>query len=95
MEGHSDLLIKPGGGRLPNEAKAMVEIEMLDIPTVYVKKTQTSGKHALVLQKFDGVGSKDIMGRIRDRLKSPQRIEVVTQKTFATPPTWPWGCNQW
>ena len=37
MEGHSDLLIKPGGGRLPNEAKAMVEIEMLDIPTVYVK----------------------------------------------------------
>jgi len=37
MEGHSDLLIKPGGGRLPNEAKAMVEIERLDIPTVYVK----------------------------------------------------------
>ena len=86
MEGHSDLLIKPGGGRLPNKAKAM---------TVYVKKTQASGKHVLVLQKFDGVGSKDIIGHIRAPLKPPQRIEVVTQQTFATPPTWPLSCNQW
>jgi hypothetical protein len=82
MEGHSDLLIKPGGGRLPNEAKAMVEMEMLDIPTVYVKKTQAGGKHVLVLQKIDGVGSKDIIGRIRAPLKPPQQIEVVTQKTI-------------
>ena len=28
----------------------------------------------------------DIIGRIRAGLKPPQRIEVVTQKTFATPP---------
>jgi hypothetical protein len=35
----------------------------------------------------------DIIGRIRARLKPPQRIEVVTQKTFATPPTWPLSCG--
>ena len=35
----------------------------------------------------------DIIGPIRARLKSPQRIEVVTQKTFATPPTWPLSCG--
>ncbi len=35
----------------------------------------------------------DIIGRIRARLKLPQRIEVVTQKTFATPPTWPLSCG--
>jgi hypothetical protein len=35
----------------------------------------------------------DIIGRIRARLKPPRRIEVVTQKTFATPPTWPLSCG--
>ena len=35
----------------------------------------------------------DIIRRIRARLKPPQRIEVVTQKTFATPPTWPLSCG--
>jgi len=35
----------------------------------------------------------DIIGRIRTPLKPPQRIEVVTQKTFATPPTWPLSCG--
>gem|GEM_PF-6732095 len=34
-----------------------------------------------------------IIGRIRARLKPPRRIEVVTQKTFATPPTWPLSCG--
>ena len=35
----------------------------------------------------------DIIRRIRARLKPPQRIEVVTQKTFATPPTWLLSCG--
>jgi hypothetical protein len=35
----------------------------------------------------------DIIGRIRAPLKPPRRIEVVTQKTFATPPTWPLSCG--
>ena len=35
----------------------------------------------------------NIIGRIRTRLKPPQRIEVVTQKTFATPPTWLLSCG--
>jgi len=35
----------------------------------------------------------DIIGRIRARLKPPRGIEVVTQKTFATPPTWPLSCG--
>lgn len=82
MEGHPDLLIKPGGGRLPNEARAMVEMEMIGIPTVYVKKTMNNGENVLILQKIDGVGSKDIIGRARDPLNPPQNTEVVTQRTI-------------
>ena len=33
------------------------------------------------------------MGAFRAPLKPPRRIEVVTQKTFATPPTWPLSCG--
>jgi hypothetical protein len=81
MKGHPNLLIKPGGGRLPNEAKAMVQMEMIDIPTVYVGKTVNNGQNVLVLQKIDGVGSKDIIGRLSKPIK-PQNTEVVTQKTI-------------
>lgn len=82
MEGHQNLLIKPGGGRLPNEARAMVEMEMIDIPTVYVKKTTYNEQNVLILQKIEGVGSKDIIGRVRNPVNPPQNIDVVTQKTI-------------
>ena len=82
MEENADLLIKPGGGRLPNEAKAMVEMEMIGIPTVYVRKTINNGKNVLILQKIDGVGSKDIIGRSRHSINPPINTEVVTQKTI-------------
>ncbi len=83
MEENADLLIKPGGGRLPNEAKAMVEMEMIGIPTVYVRKTINNGqKNVLILQKIDGVGSKNIIGRSRDPINPPINTEVVTQKTI-------------
>ena len=82
MVERSDLLIKLGGGRLPNEAKAMVEMEVLAIPTVYVKKSPLNGQHVLILQKIDGVGSKEIIGRLRAPLKPPENTKVVTQKTI-------------
>ena len=47
---------------MPNEAKAMVEMEMIGIPTVFVKKTTEGSENVLILQKIDGVGSKDIIG---------------------------------
>jgi hypothetical protein len=83
VEGHPELLMKPGGGRLPNEARAMVEMEMIGISTVYVKKTTAdNGQNILLIKKINGVGSKDIIGRIRSPFKPPQKTDVVTQKTI-------------
>jgi hypothetical protein len=80
-----NLLIKPAGGRLQKEATAMIELEMLDIPTVYIGKTQLeSGEHVLLLEKIeDAVGSKSIVGRAKTPLNPPQKTEVVTQRTIS------------
>jgi len=80
-----NLLIKPAGGRLQKEATAMIELEMLDIPTVYIGKTQLeSGEHVLLLEKIeDAVGSKSIVGRAKTPLNPPENTEVVTQRTIS------------
>jgi hypothetical protein len=79
-----NLLIKPAGGRLQKEATAMIELEMLDIPTVYVGKADLeSGEQVLLLEKIeDAVGSKSIIGRTKTPLNPPQNTEVVTQRTI-------------
>ncbi|MEQ8973403.1 MAG: hypothetical protein RIE73_23740 [Coleofasciculus sp. C1-SOL-03] len=60
----------------------MVEMEMIGIPTVYVRKTINNGQNVLILQRIDGVGSKDIIGRARDPINPPINTKVVTQKTI-------------
>lgn len=80
----TNLIFKQGGGRLPNEAKAMIELETLDILTVYIKRVQlANGEYGLLLEKIeDAVGSKSIIGRTRKPLSPPEYTEFVTQKTI-------------
>lgn len=80
----TNLILKEGGGRLPNEARAMIELEMLDIPTVYIKRVQLkNGEYGLLLEKIeDAVGSKSIIGRTKTPLSPPENTEVVAQKTI-------------
>ncbi|AFZ25573.1 hypothetical protein Cylst_3423 [Cylindrospermum stagnale PCC 7417] len=79
-----NLLIKPAGSRLQKEATAMLELEKLDIPTVYVgKSVLESGEHILLLEKIEGaVGSKSIIGRAKTPLTPPQNIDIITQRTI-------------
>lgn len=79
VQGQPDLLVKQGGGRLPIEARSLVELELMGIDTVYAGTREGSG---IVLRRIDGVGSKEIIGRLKQRLRTPQNIEVVTQRTI-------------
>lgn len=46
------------------------------------KKATNNGQNVLILQKIDGIGSKDIIGRVRSPIKPPQNTDVVTQRTI-------------
>jgi hypothetical protein len=82
VEEHPDLLAKPIASRTPGEARAMVELEMMGIDTVYVGTRRARGGADIILRNIDGVGSKDIIGTVNAPLRPPQHIEVITQRTI-------------
>ncbi len=82
VAGRPDLLVKQGGGRLPVEAQSLVELELMGIDTVYAATRRIDGQTNIVVRRVDGVSSKDIIGRLRQPSRTPQNIEVVTQKTI-------------
>jgi hypothetical protein len=82
VEGSPDLLTKVGGGRSPIEARAMIELEMMGIDTVYAGTRQIRGQTNIVIRRIDGVGSKDIIGRPSAPLRPPHHAEIVTQRTI-------------
>jgi hypothetical protein len=82
VEGRPDLLVKPGGGRLLQEARSMIELESLGIETAYAGVRDVGGTRGLVLRKVESVGSKDIIGRTEQALNPPQNTEVITQRTI-------------
>ena len=77
IEGHPDLLIKKGGGRLSAEAFGLITLEMARIPCVY---TATRG-NSIIVRKIDGVGSKDVIGRQKQRSMDKDKAKLVTDKT--------------
>ncbi len=82
VAGRPDLLVKQGGGRLPVEAQSLVELQLMGIDTVYAATRRIDGQTNIVVRRVDGVSSKDIIGRLRQPSRTPQNIEVVTQKTI-------------
>jgi hypothetical protein len=82
VAGRPDLLTKIGGGRSPVEAQAMIELEMMGIETVYAGTRQVKGQTNILLKNIDGVGSKDMIGRLGTPLRPPRHAEIVTQRTI-------------
>lgn len=82
VTGRPDLLVKLGGGRLPVEAQSMIELEMMGIDTVYAATRRVEGQTNIVVRRIDGVSSKDIIGRTRQPLRTPEHTELVTQRTI-------------
>jgi hypothetical protein len=82
VAGRPDLLAKIGGGRLPREAQSMIELEMMGIDTVYAATRRIDGQTHIVVRRIDGVGSKEMIGRVHEPLNPPQFPEVVTQRTI-------------
>jgi hypothetical protein len=80
--GRPDLLTKIGGGRSPIEARALIELESMGIDTVYAGTRQIRGQTNIIMERIEGVGSKDIIGRRRQPLNPPQNVTVVTQRTI-------------
>ncbi|AHH97294.1 hypothetical protein [Kutzneria albida] len=88
VRGRPDLASKFGAGRASNEARAMVELELAGIPTVYVAEGRTAtGAPRLILRRIDGVGSKEIIGRLSSPAADPELARVnaqyVTERTIA------------
>jgi hypothetical protein len=81
VAGHPELLVKTGGGRLPVEAQSLIELEAIGIDTVYAGTRSIEGQTHIALRRIDGVSSKDIIGRVRKPLRTPQQAEIVTQRT--------------
>jgi hypothetical protein len=82
VTGRPDLLVKTGGGRLPVEAQSLIELEAAGIDTVYAGTRSIEGQTHIALRRIDGVSSKDIVGRVRQPLRSAQNTEIVTQRTI-------------
>lgn len=82
VPGRPDLLLKLGGGRLPREAAGLVELELLGIRTVYAATRAPGGQTQIIVERIEGVGSKDIIGRLSAPLRPPQHVEVITQRTI-------------
>lgn len=84
--GEPGLALKAGGQRGAGEARAMVELELAGVPTVYVGQgLTTTGQTRMVLRRIDGVGSKDIVGRRsappQDPALASEYARFVTQRT--------------
>jgi hypothetical protein len=79
--GHPELLVKTGGGRLPVEASSLIQLESIGINTVYAGTRSIEGQTHIALRRIDGVSSKDIIGRVRQPMRTPQQAEIVTQRT--------------
>lgn len=79
--GHPELLVKTGGGRLPVEASSLIQLESIGINTVYAGTRSIEGQTHIALRRIDGVSSKDIIGRVRQPMHTPQQAEIVTQRT--------------
>jgi PAS domain-containing protein len=60
----------------------MIEMEMLTIPTVYAGTRQSGGQTNIIVKRIDGVGSKDIIGRLRQPKNPPEHTYIVTQRTI-------------
>ncbi len=80
---HPDLLVKQGGGRLPREAQALVDLELLGIPTVYAATRRVGEQTFIIVERIEGVSSKDIIGRSSAPFSPPQHAEIVTERTVA------------
>jgi hypothetical protein len=86
--GRPDLASKTGAGRASFEAAAMVELELIGVPTVYLGEGRTaSGAQRLVLRRIDGVGSKEIIGRTNrppdDPVRTREYEQYITDRTIA------------
>ncbi|WP_437942617.1 eCIS core domain-containing protein [Sorangium sp. So ce341] len=83
MKDRPDLLVKPAGGRISREAQAMADLESLGIPTPYVTRQTVEGSPSIILEKIEGEGSKDIIGRISSLRPASEvkHADVVTRKT--------------
>jgi hypothetical protein len=84
VSGHSDLLVKSARrrSRLPAEAQGLVDLELLGIDTVYSGTRQSGSQLQIIMPRINGVGSKDIIGRLRSPMRPYQNTEVVTQRTI-------------
>ena len=82
VEGRPDLLYKPAGGRLSAEAQALVDLELLGVPTIYGATREVGGQTVLIMPKVDGVSSKDIIGRVSDPKAAPENVDVVSARTI-------------
>jgi hypothetical protein len=60
----------------------MVELELLGIRTVYAATRAAEGQTQIVVERIEGVGSKDIIGRLSAPLRPPQNVEVITERTI-------------
>jgi hypothetical protein len=87
VKGRPDLASKTGAGRAPSEAQAMVELELVGIPTVYLAEAETAqGSNRLVLRRIDGVGSKETIGRPGtppDPAVARENAKYVTPRTIS------------
>ena len=86
--GHPELASKSGAGRAGGEAAAMLELELIGIPTVYIAEGKNEkGQQRLILKRIDGMGSKDIIGRPgsppADRVKAKEGEGYVTERTIS------------
>lgn len=83
-KGQPGLLVKPAGGRMSKEAQALVDLESMGIPTPYAAQRNVEGSPSIILQKIDGEGSKDIIGRVSSlrSIKDAKSIDLVTRKTI-------------
>lgn len=78
MQDHPEFLVKEGGGRLSKEALGLIQIEMAGLPCVYA--AQRIG--AIIVKKIDGVGSKDVIGRIKQPKIDNEKASFITEKTI-------------
>jgi len=54
----------------------------LGIDTVYSGTRQSGSQLQIIMPRINGVGSKDIIGRLRSPMRPYQNTEVVTQRTI-------------
>jgi hypothetical protein len=85
--GRPDLASKQGAGRAATEAAAMVELELIGVPTVYLAERKVGDSPRLILRRIDGVGSKEIIGRRgakpEDVAQAAENSKYVNDRTIS------------